>query len=417
MLNNSDNLSRRDLIKRIGLSASASLIAPMSFARTEETQSGSLRITSVRAFPVKMWKNFSGWKSMQFESNDDSRRWFYRGPYAQLTSSIVVIIQTKEGVTGYGLGAGGQVGVQIVEGHLRDLLIGTNALKVEMLWDQIYSSGLFYGRRGAFVMALSGIDNALWDIRGKQAGRPVHSLLGQKGKDRIPIYQTGRQTEVEIGLERGIQHFKVVVADGVRDGEPGKQRTEKILSEVRELIGPQKSLMAECTAKWNDVNYTLEMARRLEGCDLYWIEEPLSPDDLVGYEQLVAQIDSTRIASGEHEYTRYGFSELIRHRAADVFQPDVSWSGGLTSLINIEALAKNNALEFTPHRGGCLFGLPICLNSNQCNWAESFGDERYSTDLMMAMTPEVDNGFYLPSQKPGFGTALDETLIKKHVLV
>ena len=376
----------------------------------------TLKITSVEAFPVKMWKGFDPSTSVAFESDVDPRRWRYRGPFAQLTSSILVVIKTKQGITGYGLGAGGKVSCQIIEGHLQHLLLGTNPLNVEMLWNQMYSSGLFYGRRGVFVMALSGVDNALWDILGKYSEQPVHHLLGGTIQDSIPVYQTTNTAGIDAALRRGVEHFKVVVADGVDQGERGKRRTEKALTGTREIIGPNKSLMIECITRWNDVEYAIDMARKLEALDLYWIEEPLSPDDLEGYARLVREVGSTRIACGEHEYTQFGFAELIRHKAADVLQPDVSWCGGVTALIKIESQARAANLEFTPHRGGSVFGLPLCLTSNQCNWAESFGDESRSTELMMAMSSEVRGGHCFPSHEPGFGVSLDEKLIKAHIL-
>ena len=173
--------------------------------------------------------------------------------------------------------------------------------------------------------------------------------------------------------------------------------------------------MIECVAGWDDVEFTLDMAKRLEDLNLYWIEEPLSPDNILGYERLVKEIDSTRIANGEHEYTRFGYAELIRHKAVDVLQPDVSWCGGVTSLRKINAMAAANDLEFTPHRGGSLFGLPLCLSSNHCNWAESFGTTDDGTDLMNAMSAKFENGYYLPLDKPGFGTELTEKLVRDHI--
>ncbi len=397
-------------------SAAANFKLSSSLFADRHANDQKLKITSVDVYPVKLWERSSQGKLPQFSSDFDPQRWRYKGPFAQLASSIIVIIKTNQGITGFGLGAGGTVACEIIQGHLRHLLVGTNPLNIEMLWDQLYTAGDFYGRRGVFVMALSGVDNALWDILGKHTGQPVYRLLGGTTKDRIPVYNTGVPEAVHVGLDLGIQHFKVVVWDGLAEGEAGKRRTVDSLTQVRELIGMDKSMMIECVAGWDDVEFTLDMARRLESHNLYWIEEPLSPDNLLGYERLVKEIDSTRIAHGEHEYTRFGFAELIRHKAVDVLQPDVSWCGGVTSLRRIAALAATHGLEFTPHRGGSLFGLPLCLSSMECNWAESFGTTDEGTDLMNAMSSEFKDGYYLPSEKPGFGTALTEKLVKDHVL-
>ena len=370
----------------------------------------------MEAFPIKLWNRRGQGALPSFTSDYDPKRWQYRGKFSQLTSAIIVIIKTDQGITGFGLGAGGSVACEIIPGHLRHLLVGTNPLNVELLWDQMYSSGIAYGRRGVFIMALSGVDNALWDVLGKHAGQPVYRLLGGTTKEKIPIYQTViNETATTAALSAGVHHFKVPIRDGLVEGEAGKKRTIKFLKEMRNTIGADHSLMIDCGSRWDDVGYSIDMARRLEEVGLYWIEEPLSPDNLMGYETLVQEISSTKIASGEHEYTRFGFSELIRHNAADILQPDVSWCGGVTSLKKISAMAAAHGLEFTPHRGGSLYGLPLCLSSTQCHWAESFGTNDSGTELMEAMTAPFKNGHYLPSEKPGFGTALTEKLVKAHL--
>ena len=407
---------RRFMGGMLAAGAAASLKLPIPLLADHHAGNNKLKITSVDAYQVKLWERSSQGKLPEFTSDFDPKRWRYKGPFSQLASAIVVVIKTNQGITGFGLGGGGKVACEIVQGHLRHLLIGTNPLNIEMLWDQMHTAGNFYGRRGVFIMALSGVDNALWDVFGKHANQPVYRLLGGTTKERIPVYHTGVPDAVQNGLDLNIQHFKVVVWDGLAEGEEGKRRSVKTLEKFREIVGPDKTMMIECVAGWDDVDYTIDMARRLEGVNLYWIEEPLSPDNILGYEQLVKEIDSTRIANGEHEYTRFGFAELIRHKAVDVLQPDVSWCGGVTSLRRVAAMAAAAGLEFTPHRGGSLYGLPLCLSSAQCNWAESFGTTDDGTDLMNAMSADFENGYYLPVDKPGFGTALTEKMVSDHVL-
>ena len=403
----------------LGGLAAAGLAASTRFsnvALANHHEDTKLKITSVDAYPVKLWERSDQGKLPEFTSDFDPKRWRYKGPFAQLASAIIVVIKTNQGITGFGMGAGGAVACKIIEGHLRHLLIGTNPLNIELLWDQMHTAGDFYGRGGVFVMGLSGVDNALWDILGKHANQPVYRLLGGTIKERIPVYHTGTPDALENGLKLNIQHFKVVTWNGLAEGEKGKQQTIKDLDAVRERLGDDKTMMIECVAGWNDVDFVIDMARRMEHLNLYWIEEPLSPNNILGYERLVKEISSTRIANGEHEYTRFGFAELIRHKAADVLQPDVTWCGGVTSLRRIAAMAAANNLEFTPHRGGCLYGLPLCLSSTQCNWAESFGTTDDGTDLMNAMSAPFEDGHYLPSDEPGFGTALTEKMVLEHVL-
>jgi L-rhamnonate dehydratase len=374
----------------------------------------TLKIVSVDAYPVHMWKPAPGdWRPPRFSSDDDPARWRFIGPFAQLPSAIVVVLKTSEGITGFGLGAGGRVAVDIIRGHLRYLLEGANPLEIERLWEQMYSSGLFYGRRGVFVMALSGVDNALWDIAGKHAGKPVCRMIGGRPKERAEVYLTG--DAVDQGLEAGVKNFKLMtITRRPADREAIGPIVQRVM-DVREMIGPDRRLMIDCSASWRDVEYSVEMARRLEDARLYFIEEALSPDDVLGYAELVRRVDSTSIASGEHEYTQHGFEMLLHHDAVEILQPDVTWSGGLTAALRISAMARERGLRIIPHRGGSLYGLPIPLTREHCPLAESFGVPGMSTDLMMAMTPEFEDGYYLASEKPGFGTGLTEELVLEHV--
>ena len=299
----------------------------------------------------------------------------------------------------------------VIENHLADLLIGANPLAVELIWDQMYNSSLFYGRKGLVIMAISGVDLALWDIRGKRAGLPVHKLLGGPVKARVPAYFTG--FDVEVGLKLGFRAFKQPIRDGVNEGREGMKRIENRLREVRKIIGPDCQLMIDCLCQW-DVPYTLEMAQRLQDVRLYWIEEPLSPDDITGYAQLCREVRGTLIASGEHEYTRFGFAELLRHGAVKILQPDTTWSGGLTELRKIAALAAAESLPVIPHRGGSPYGLSMILTTPNCPLAESFGIGESSNELMHALTPRFEDGYYYPTDKPGFGVELSEALLRKH---
>ena len=191
--------------------AAASVKLPISSAANET----GIKITSVEAFPIKLWNRRGQGALPSFTSDYDPKRWQYRGKFSQLTSAIIVIIKTDQGITGFGLGAGGSVACEIIHGHLRHLLVGTNPLNVELLWDQMYSSGIAYGRRGVFIMALSGVDNALWDVLGKHAGQPVYRLLGGTTKEKIPIYQTViNETATAAALSAGRR--AVAVLRGVR---------------------------------------------------------------------------------------------------------------------------------------------------------------------------------------------------------
>ncbi len=369
-----------------------------------------LKITSVEAAAVPLLPT-SRFGTPKFTSDFDPARMRWFGPFSQLAGSILVRIQTDQGITGWGLGGGGGAAVYIIEHHLRDLLIGANALNVELLWDQMFASTSFYGRRGLPVMAMSGVDLALWDIAGKHAGRPAWGLLGAAMGEKTPAYFTGGK--VDLGLKLGFRAFKLGPRYGPADGVKGMRDTEAELREARRAIGPDSLLMIDCLARW-DVAYTLAMAERLADLKLYFIEEPLYPDDMAGYAELCRQVRGPRIASGEHEFTHYGFGELIRNRAAHILQPDLTWTGGLTAGRRIVRLAADRGLPVIPHRGGSLFGIHLILASSNCPLAESFGTGEPGNELMEAMTAPFRDGHYYPPEKPGLGLEITEAMLKKH---
>ena len=178
------------------------------------------------------------------------------------------------------MGAGGSAAVEIIDGHLQHLLLGANPLNVEQLWDQMYTSGIFYGRRGLFVMALSALDNALWDIAGKVAGLPVHQLLGGAGRNRLEIYQTNG--DFAAGKAAGIRNFKRTTAGGPRMSQQALDRYVDSVLEARDTLGPDVRLMTDCVSRDGTVEWALDLAERLRPANLYFMEELLSPDDIFG---------------------------------------------------------------------------------------------------------------------------------------
>jgi len=369
---------------------------------------GRHRVTALDAFHTPLLPT-SRFGTSQFQDDFDRARWRWFGPFSQISGSVVVRIRTDSGITGYGLGGGGGAAVYIIEHHLRDLLLGVDPLNIEMLWDQMHGSTAFYGRRGLGTMAMSGIDLALWDIAGKAAGLPVYKLIGGATKPKVPVYFTS--PDVKLGLELGCKAFKLPV-DAAEPGREGMKGIVDRVGQARSLIGPDADLMIDCLARF-DVPYTLELAERLRPYRVRWIEEPLHPDDTAGYEALCAQVRGTLIASGEHEYTRFGFADLIRHKAVQVLQPDISWSGGFTESRRIAVLADRAALPLVPHRGGSRFGIHFIVATPSCELAESFGIGEKGNELMQVLTPRFEKGFAYPPEGPGFGVEINDALLKK----
>ena len=151
--------------------------------------------------------------------------------------AILVQIRTDQGITGYGMGGGGGAAVYVIENHLAGLLMGTDPMNIEVLWDQMFASTSFYGRRGVAIMAISGIDLAPWDIAGKKAGLPVYRLLGGPTKQKVPAYYTGN--DVERGLKLGFSGVKLSSFSDARNGREGLRRDAERILAARKTLGPE----------------------------------------------------------------------------------------------------------------------------------------------------------------------------------
>ena len=382
----------------------------LATAATPLLAQGQQRIDSVKAWVMPLLPT-ARFGTATFQGDQDPARMRWYGPFSQLAGSILVQIKTTGGLAGYGLGGGGSAAVHVIETHLRDLLLKADPANIEALWEQMYSSSLFYGRKGLAIQAISGIDLALWDLAGQTASQPVYKLLGGATKDRVPVYLTGRN--VEFGLQHGIKAFKLPVDSSPHEGKDGMRKAVAQVEAARKAIGDDAELMIDVLCRW-DVPYTLAMVERLAPSRLMFIEEPLSPDDMAGYAQLCASVRSTRIASGEHEYTRYGFENLIARKAAHILQPDITWSGGLTELRKIAVLASAHQLPMIPHRGGSVYGLHLILATAHCGLAESFGVGEPGNEIMQTMSPRFADGYLYASGKPGFGVEITEAMIRKY---
>lgn len=316
-----------------------------------------------------------------------------------------VEITTDKGVSG--IGYGGPGAGFIIEKHLTKLLLGEDPFNIEMLWDIMWRSTIYYGRKGVVVNAISAVDNALWDLMGKALGLPVYKLLGGETKPRIPAYCTGNDLEQHV--EFGFKKMKLAVPYGPADGREGLKKNVELVKRARDMLGPDGEVMLDCWMALTE-RYTLEFAEAIEPYRVYWMEECLPPDDYAGFKRLNAQIKSTRMATGEHEYTRYGFKLLLDYEAADIWQPDIQWCGGMTELRRIAAMGAANEIPVIPH-GGWQAGAPhFILATTNAPWCEMFMPppggpkevyDRFAEDNGVTKGPE---GIYMrPSDRPGMG--------------
>lgn len=317
---------------------------------------------------------------------------------------IIVQVETDDGVVGIGVGGGGRAGIHVIETVLRDLLIGRDASDVEQCYDDMCRSTVFYGRSGLVMMAISGVDLALWDIRGKVADRPVACLLDAQVdlKRPIPTYCTVfDDVATAEALQTGHRAIKLHVE---RFGDrPDPSRIAELVAKVRDVLGSDGMLMIDAFARW-DVKSTLAVAFAIQPYDVAWLEEPITPDDLNGYAELAAN-SPVAIAGGEHEYGINGFRTLIERKLHAVLQPDINWCGGLTPMIEIYRLAQDAGLRVCPHRGSEPFALQAIAALDQQPLAES----PRTWFNCFSGAAEIVDGWIQPAGRPGFGITIKQT--------
>ena len=278
------------------------------------------------------------------------------GKYTYHTVVLNLIhVHTDEGVTGIGWGGGtaatrpGAVTSGLVD-HFRQALIGENPFCYRRLWENMWLPKIV-GRRGMSTQVISAIDIALWDLMGKAVGKSVHQLLGAF-TDRIPTYIAGGYyeegkglpelaREMEENLELGARAVKMKVG-----AVPIREDVERVRV-VREAVGPDIKLMVDANNAYAAYE-AIELARKIEPYDVFWLEEPVAPDDYRGHAQ-VARSTTIPVATGENEYTRYGFRDLIDHESAAILNADAQILGGITEFMNVAALAASHDLRIAPH--------------------------------------------------------------------
>jgi L-rhamnonate dehydratase len=323
---------------------------------------------------------------------------------------IVVRIETDAGVTGLGYGGGGKASLPIVNGHFRELLLGQRLDSVgdiARLWDLVYEASIPYGRKGVAIMALSGVDLALWDALGKAEATPVYGLLGGLRRARVRAYATGEDTAWYHELGFTAHKF----TSRWTGSDTAYEETVASAALARGAFGPDALIMVDSYMTW-DTNVTLEMARRLAEFDMYWFEDIHTPDRLDEQAALRSQVAPVLIAGGEHEFTEHGFLEIERTEALGLWQPDITWCGGITAGLRIIELARQHGIPVVPHRGGEVWGLHLVAATDCEDLAEVLPGKRDAPrDKLWLGEPTLEGGHLTPPDLPGFGVTLNEALL------
>jgi D-galactarolactone cycloisomerase len=278
-----------------------------------------------------------------------SRAWY------DTRTAMVVEIETDDGLIGWGECYGPARITAAVVQTVAPWLIGQDPLRTEYLWQMIYARLRDHGQKGAVIEGLSGIDIALWDVKGKHFGVPAHRLLGGPLRSEVQAYATGLYrsksgdplkylAEEAAGyVAQGFKSVKLKVGFGVAEDAA-------VTRAVREAIGPDVALMVDANHAYDAVA-AIRLGRMIEAYDIAWFEEPVPPEDVAGYREVKAAL-SIPIAGGECEFTRFGFRDLLASRAVDIIQPDTCAAGGLSECKKIADMAEAFGVRYNPHVWG-----------------------------------------------------------------
>lgn len=342
---------------------------------------------------------------------------------------LIVEIFTDTGHVGIGNAAlAPRVAKQIIDVYLKPLLIGKDPFDTEFLWQHMYRQTMAFGRRGIGMVAISAVDIGIWDLLGKATGQPVFRLLGGRTKPRIPVYASklySRKLDEVVAeasdyMAQGYRAMKLRFGWGPVDGAAGMQRNVELVRTVRGAIGYEIDLMADAYMGWT-LDYARRMLPLLEPFQLRWLEEPVIPDDTGGYAALKA-LGRVPIAGGEHEFTVYGFRELLERKALDYIQFDTNRVGGITQARKIAAMAEAYSVPVIPHAGQ-MHNFHIVMASLNSPLAEFFPvhDVEIGNELFWYIfdgEPQPDNGYIdLCDTRPGLGIDIKEQALKEFEII
>lgn len=344
--------------------------------------------------------------------------------------AFIVKVHTDEGLTGVGESdTSPMVARAMVEAPesnlycsgLKRLLVGENPLEIQKLWDKMYWSSNYVGRRGAGIHAISAIDIALWDIASQYYQVPVYMLLGGKYRDKIKAYGTfipADTPEENKVIARSLKEkgFKSLKFGGGVLGDDG-DLDEAIVKAVREEVGEDFELQIDIATKWRTYGYAASMFQRLAPYRLNWIEEPVLADDHQGYEKL-SRMSVTKTAGGESLTTRYEFKDFLDRAKPDIVQPDITRCGGISEMRKIYDLSDMNGIRLVPH--GFSTGILLAATVQFLAAAEHGDLMEYSestsplfSGLVKNLIPFEDGWVTVPDCI-GLGVQLDEEMIETY---
>lgn len=327
---------------------------------------------------------------------------------------LIVKVHTEDGPSGLGFTLGydgSRAMLSLIDSIYRPILLGANALDTEWLWAEMYRQSIQAGRRGLALRAISAIDIALWDLRGKAAGLPVMELLGVHSR-RLRCYATGGYYRAGQSLDDLVNETQATVDQGftalkLKVGALPAAEDARRVEAVRRALGDDVEILLDANGGWKSAPEAIAAMQRLEEFRPYWIEEPVRADNLTAMAR-IAEAIRTPVATGELEATRWAFAQLVERRAASILQPDVVVVGGVTEWLKVAHMAAALDVPIAPHYHWD-FHTQLCAAQPHCLFIEYFlassGVKMFDSVLAEPMKPV--NGHIEPRTAPGFGVELN----------
>jgi L-alanine-DL-glutamate epimerase-like enolase superfamily enzyme len=407
----------------------ASLPAVAAFAETKPLKIGAVEIWRVNGHREMMRGIDHQYQVNQLNIYDE----FRPKPYADSaepareqvpTSALYLKIKAENGVEGL-YGPIDKEAAIVVDEQLRPFLMGKDALAQEKLWDQLYRSNR-HARRGHFLMAISAVDNTLWDLRGRHFNTPVYRLLGGPTRSSVEAYASclgyslepdKLQTRAAAFKKEGFRYQKWFLAYGPGDGYEGLKKNVEMVRLLREAVGEDTELMFDAYSGWN-LTYAREWAKQVERYRPRWIEEATQAEKIDSFAQL-RKSTSIPIASGEHIQGRWEVYDYLKAGALDVVQCDPEWCGGASELQKICSLASIFDVPVIPHGHSLHAAVHVIASQSPavCPLAECLIIKMQSYYHFEKNPLVLKNAHFALSDAPGFGIELDDAKIESRSLV
>ena len=341
-------------------------------------------------------------------------------PETETLTQHYVRIRTRGGAEGL-YGAVDREALPVLLGPLRNLLIGQDALAIERIWDQMYRSNR-HSRASHYMMAISYLDNALWDLRARRFGVPVYRLLGGPTQQPVTVYGSCLGFAVDPAVagpraaqlkKEGFRHQKWFLGYGPGDGPRGMDLNVALMRALREATGEDTEIMFDAYQGW-DLQYALEWCRKVERYRPTWLEEPFPVADLESFDRL-ARATSVPLATGEHFYNRWEVEQYLKSGSLHYVQADPEWCGGVSEVLKIGHLCSVHGVKLVPHCHNIHGALHIVASQSPalCPYGEYLINHVPEKLHFMRDPPLAANGRVTLPERPGFGIELDPAKIKR----